>query len=181
MKTKNIKKIILAISLSVFVFAITFSVSYASDVSADNLIQIINQKRALENIPPLKENADLDNAAILKSRDMVNRNYFEHYAYGLSPWDFMKMSGYNYLYAGENLAMDFNTSEGMVNAWMNSPKHRENIMNPDYTEIGFGVVKGTYTENGKDRETIMVSNMFGREKPLIFKLFDYISKNINIF
>ena len=113
---------------------------------------------------------------------MLNRNYFEHFAYGLTPWDFMKKANYNYLYAGENLAMNFQTSEGMVNAWMNSPLHRANILNPDYNEMGLGIVKGAYTENNKTQETIIVDNMFGRQKPVILDFFDnFIAKVTAIF
>lgn len=181
MKNTKTKKFIFTIILSALVLSVSFSRTYASEINTANLLSLINQKRATQKLSPLKENINLDSAAALKSKDMINRNYFEHYAYGLTPWDFMKISGYDYLYAGENLAMDFNTSEGMVNAWMKSPKHRDNIMNPDYTSIGFGIVKGAYTENGTKRETTMVSNMFGRDKPMIYRFFDYLSKKVSLF
>ena len=166
-----------SISLAV-AFLFSTQIAFASEINQDNLINLINQERNTRGIGSLKINADLNQAAGLKSKDMINRDYFDHYAYGLSPWDFISMSGYNYLYAGENLAMDFNTSEGIVKAWMNSPAHRDNILNPDFTDTGLGIVKGEYTENGYIHDTTMISNMFGREKPAIVKVFDYIARNI---
>lgn len=156
---------------------------YASAITPDNILNLLNQERTSRGIPKLVDNEELDNAASQKSKDMVNRDYFEHFAFGLTPWDFVKNSGYEYLYAGENLAMDFNTSEGMVNAWMNSPAHRDNILNPDFRDIGVGVVKGEFIENGSGRNTIMVTNMFGRKKPVILKVFDFITNNMfgNLF
>jgi len=167
----------IAISL-VIAILFSFQFAFASDINQKNVIDLINQERTSRGVPALKVDSDLNQAAALKSKDMINRSYFDHYAHGLTPWDFITMSGYNYLYAGENLGMDFNTSEGLVKAWMNSPTHRDNILNPDFIETGIGVVKGEYTENGYVHSTTMVSNMFGRKKPTILKVFDYIAKNI---
>ena len=158
---------------------VSTSLSFASPITSENLINLINQERTSRNIAPLSSNDELNNAADLKSNDMINRDYFDHYAFGLSPWDFISNSGYDYLYAGENLAMDFQTSEGMVNAWMNSTEHRENILNPNFTDIGIGVVKGEYTENDKTRDTVVVTNIFGRQKPPILKLIDTIRNFFN--
>lgn len=178
---KNTNKIPSAAKITVsliaaFLFSTQFA--FASDINQENVIKLINQERANRGIPSLKIDGDLNQAAGLKSKDMINRSYFDHYAFGLSPWDFISISGYDYLYAGENLAMDFNTSEGVVKAWMNSPTHRDNILNPDFSEVGIGVVRGEYAENGHARSTTMISNMFGRKKPTILKVFDYIAKNV---
>ncbi|MCG2685812.1 CAP domain-containing protein, partial [Candidatus Parcubacteria bacterium] len=75
-------------------------------------------------------------------------------------WYFIVGVGYDYLYAGENLAKDFSHSSGVVDAWMNSPTHRENLVNPRYEDIGLAVVNGTL--NGV--ETTLVVQMFGRKK-----------------
>lgn len=187
MKNKNQKikiNFLYKIILPVFVlFLFSAQNVFASEISEQNLLTQINKERSQRHLPALAINPDLENAAKLKSKDMINRNYFDHYAFGLSPWDFMKISGYHYLYAGENLAMDFGTSEGIVNAWMASPKHRENILNSAYTDTGFGIVKGAYVENGNIYTTTMVTNMFGRKKPSILKVYDYITKGFlsNIF
>jgi len=166
--------------LSSFLFA---SHVYASAITPDNILNLLNQERTKRGIPKLVLDNDLNNAATQKTKDMVNRDYFEHFAFGSTPWDFVKNSGYEYLYAGENLAMDFYTAEGMVNAWMNSPAHRDNILNPDFRDIGIGVVKGEFTENEGNRSTTMVTNMFGRKKPIILKVFDFVTNNMfgNLF
>jgi uncharacterized protein YkwD len=181
-KTKtNISRIIKLIGLSfVFVslFAINISSSKASEITPANLETLVNSERVANGLIPLKVNDQLDSAATAKSEDMINRNYFEHYAFGLTPWDFIIKAGYNYLYAGENLAMNFDTAEGNVNAWMNSPAHKANILNPDYTDMGIGVVKGVYADSTGSHNTIMVTNMFGRQKPMIMQIFDSVVAGI---
>lgn len=149
----------------------------ASDITSENLLNMINNERESRKIPKLYLNNDLNNAARLKSKDMINRHYFEHYAFGLTPWNFISNAGYEYLFAGENLAMDFQTSEGMVKAWMNSPAHLDNILNPEFHDIGIGIIKGEYTQKEADQSTIMVTNMFGREKPKILQVFDNFREN----
>lgn len=146
----------------------------ASEITPENVLKQINYQRELRGIKPLEEDDRLNRAATNKSQDMIDRDYFEHYANGLTPWSFITDQDYDYLYAGENLAMDFKTSEGMVRAWMSSPAHRKNILNPDYDDVGIGLVKGEYTDIKGSRETSMVTNMFGKEKPVILRLFDEV-------
>jgi len=184
-KDKNftIKRRAMLLSFGVLASILFASQAFASTINTENVLDSINQERVSRGLSKLVVDNDLTNAANLKSKDMLNRNYFEHFAFGLTPWDFIKNAGYNYLYAGENLAMDFNTSEGMVSAWMNSPAHRDNILNPDFRDTGIGIVKGEYTEDGGVHSTIMVTNMFGRKNPVILKVFDYITHDLlnNIF
>lgn len=184
-KTNNftIKHKAMSLSFGILGSLLFVSQALASPINTENVLDSINQERAVRGLPALTINSDLTSAANLKSKDMVNRDYFEHFAFGMTPWDFVRNAGYNYLYAGENLAMDFNTSEGMVSAWMNSPAHRENILNPDFRDAGIGIVKGEFTEDGKVHSTVMVTNMFGRKKPAIVKVFDYITHDLlgNIF
>lgn len=177
----NIKtKITLSLFALSFVLISSAPKALASDVSVENITYLLNKERIYHGLSPFSLDTDLNHAAKNKSKDMLNRNYFDHYAYGLTPWDFINNAGYKYLYAGENLAMDFQTSEGMVNAWMNSPAHRKNILSEDFEDIGIGVVKGAYVENGQEKETILVSNMFGRKKPVIVEIFNRIIDNIGI-
>jgi len=174
----KIYKLSFLASTAILLNSIIYSCAFASAITPDNVVRLINIEREKKGMEKLKVDGSLNQAALLKTKDMLNRDYFEHYAFGLTPWDFIKLADYNYLYAGENLAMDFNTSEGMVNAWMNSPRHRDNILSSEYTETGIGIVKGEYTEKGKSRETIMVTNTFGRKKPTIIKIYDLIARNI---
>lgn len=150
----------------------------ASEITPENISYLVNQKRIENGLQPLNVDSNLNTAATDKSADMLTKNYFEHFAFGMTPWDFINKSGYKYLYAGENLAMDFDTAEGTVNGWMNSPKHRENILNPDYEDMGIGISGGSYVENNKAHETVLVTNMFGRKKPMIVEVFDNMISNL---
>jgi hypothetical protein len=90
---------------------------------------------------------------------MVKNQYFAHTSPdGVSPWHWFKSAGYNYKYAGENLAIGFYESEEVYNAWLNSPSHRANIVNPNYTQVGTAVLSG-YDQNG----TIVVVQEFGTQ------------------
>lgn len=147
----------------------------ASDITPSNIIELTNHEREIRGLESLKEDSALTKAASTKSTNMIARNYFEHFAFGISPWMLIEMAGYNsgygYSYAGENLAMDFNTAEGVVNAWMKSPAHRQNILNSNFEDIGVGVVKGEYTEaDGQKHNTVMVSQMFAKKKSIVLSV-----------
>ena len=89
---------------------------------------------------------------------MLAKGYWAHFAPdGTSPWSFFLSFGYKYQYAGENLARDFSNANDAVNAWMNSPTHRENILNSKYKEIGIGVVEG----NLAGVDTTVIVQFFG--------------------
>jgi hypothetical protein len=92
---------------------------------------------------------------------MFKNNYWAHVAPdGTEPWDFILGENYDYIYAGENLAKNFSTSGDVVEAWYNSPSHKENLINKNYTEMGFAVVDGKL--NGY--ETTLVVQMFGKPR-----------------
>jgi hypothetical protein len=89
---------------------------------------------------------------------MAKNGYFAHFAPdGTSPWHWFDEAGYVYTHAGENLAIHFTDSNEVVDAWMNSPKHRENIVNGVYTEIGVGTAKGKF----EGYDTVYVVQLFG--------------------
>lgn len=107
----------------------------------EEVIRLTNQKRAQNGLPALKANWELSRIARYKSQDMHDKNYFSHTSptYG-SPFDMMKKFGISYSSAGENIAKGQSTPAQVVEAWMNSPGHRANILNRSYTEIGVGYV-----------------------------------------
>ena len=116
---------------------------YAANISPEEVIRLTNQKRVENGLTSLSENSKLSQAALAKGNDMLAKGYWAHFAPdGTSPWNFFLNFGYKYKYAGENLARDFSDPVSAVNAWMSSPTHRENILNPNYQEIGIGVVEG---------------------------------------
>ncbi|MEI6144135.1 MAG: CAP domain-containing protein [Candidatus Berkelbacteria bacterium] len=170
-------KIVPAVTiLAIFAFGIiTFALANASEITPENIINIVNQERAANGLNPVKMNSELQDAAVAKSRDMIYRNYFDHYAFGETPWMFILRAGYNYSVAGENLAKGFSSSEGVVSAWMNSPAHRANILNPNYQEIGVGVVKGAFTENGQTTDTTLTTEMLAAPRSRFAQFFATIT------
>lgn len=116
-----------------------------SDVSAfeKEVVELTNVEREKQGLAPLKLDTELSAVAKDKSLDMQNNGYFSHTSptYG-SPFDMMKSYGIDYRTAGENIAMGQTSPEQVVNGWMNSEGHRENIMNPNFTHIGVGHAEG---------------------------------------
>jgi uncharacterized protein YkwD len=110
-------------------------------VSADQILNLVNHDRAKNGLPELQLNSTLNQAALAKAQDMLAHDYFDHISPGgTKPWYFFKALGYNYVYAGENLAMNFNDAHELEKSWMNSPKHRENILSPNYSDLGLAIV-----------------------------------------
>lgn len=106
------------------------------------MLDLVNQERAKAGLAPLKADLELTKLARLKSQDMISHNYFSHQSptYG-SPFDMMKSFGITYQTAGENIAGNSSVT-GAHTALMNSTGHRANILNPNYTHIGIGIVSG---------------------------------------
>lgn len=122
------------------------------------LVSETNNSRRLEDVSVLKESPLLDAAAQMKAEDMASKGYFAHNSpQGITPWYWMNQTGYEYTYAGENLAINFSDSEDVVRAWLNSPAHRNNLLSKHFTEIGIATAKGVYD----GRETIFIVQMFG--------------------
>ncbi|PLT34988.1 CAP domain-containing protein [Bacillus sp. V5-8f] len=110
------------------------------------VVELTNAERAKQGLKALQIDNELSKVAQVKSQDMKDKNYFDHNSptYG-SPFDMMKKFGISYSYAGENIAMGQKSPQEVVQAWMNSQGHRENIMNPNFTHIGVGhVASGNY-------------------------------------
>lgn len=125
--------------------------------SASQIINLTNSKRQQNGLPPLLENPLLDQAAAAKAQDMLAYDYWAHNSSkGTTPWSFITASGYRYLFAGENLARDFSDATSVVNAWMDSPSHRNNLLDANFKEIGVAVLSGKLT----GREGILVVQMF---------------------
>ncbi len=144
--------------LNVFGTTLFPLVARASDITSGNIVSLTNQEREKYGLPDLKTNIYLTAAAQLKANNMFKEQYWDHFGpNGESPWQFIKQSGYSYVYAGENLAKGFQTSEGVVQAWMASPTHRENLLSGNYKDIGIAAVSGKLL--GED--VILVVQMFG--------------------
>lgn len=144
--------------LSLAKFAYPHILGYASQIPPETVVALTNQVRAERGLPNLDYNPQLADAARRKAADMFTKDYWSHTSPdGTKPWYFVLAAGYNYLHAGENLARDFKNPDTIVKAWMASPTHRANLLNPQYREIGIAVVDG----NLLGQETTLVVQMLG--------------------
>ncbi len=156
--------LLLAIVLGLFKFLPKVApgvLGYASNIHVRELVEYTNKKRAEEGLPELKLNNKLSRAAYAKAKDMFEDDYWAHVAPdGTQPWDFILGAGYDYTYAGENLAKNFDGSKEVVQAWYESESHRKNLLNENYEEIGFAVVDGVLD----GYETTLVVQTFGKAR-----------------
>ena len=112
----------------------------------NEVIRLVNELRKSNGLNTLKYDWQLSRVARYKSEDMQKNKYFSHTSptYG-SPFTMMKNFGISYKTAGENIAKGYSTPKAVVDAWMNSPGHRANILNASFTHIGVGYVSsGNY-------------------------------------
>ncbi len=107
------------------------------------VLAIVNQERAKAGLRPLQMDWELQRVARTKSQDMADKGYFSHQSptYG-SPFDMMRQFGITYSSAGENIASGQKSPQEVMNSWMNSQGHRENIMKPEFTHLGVGYYRG---------------------------------------
>ncbi len=158
MKVKNVTNqkgilrpmAVLGLAIIIFGFNSLTGISLSAQTSESsidpvNLLREHNVIRANLGLEPLKINLNLDNSALAKANAMLSSDCWSHYCPdGKSPWTFFQEAGYNYVLAGENLAEGFFDVNAVMNAWLNSPTHKANIVKPEYQEIGFGIVSGTF-------------------------------------
>ncbi|MCY6483899.1 CAP domain-containing protein [Clostridium aestuarii] len=106
------------------------------------VVKLVNVERSKQGLKPLKENWQLSRVSRYKSQDMVDKNYFSHTSptYG-SPFKMIKDFGVSYRTAGENIAYGQTTPTAVMKSWMNSTGHRQNILNPNFSQIGVGVAR----------------------------------------
>lgn len=117
-------------------------------LTRSGVIKWTNVQRENYGLPPFEENMNLDISAMAKVEDMFDGQYFAHISSsGLGVSDLAESAGYKFIVIGENLAMgNFENDEALVQAWIDSPGHRENILNANYQEIGVAVVKGVFED-----------------------------------
>lgn len=122
-----------------------------SSLSLAGILQYTNKERTSRQFPALKNSRALNASAEKKLQDMFSNQYFEHTSpKGLSVSNLVKNENYEYIVVGENLALgNFGGDVQVVTAWMNSPGHRANILDPRFQEIGIAVGRGLY--KGKEQ------------------------------
>lgn len=135
--------------------------NFLASVLPSVLTDYTNEDRVQQGLSVLTPDALLAKAAQMKAEDMAAKGYFSHVSPdGKSPWYWLQQVAYPYSYAGENLAIDFNDSKEVQDAWMASPAHRANIVKPQYTRIGIGTAEGMY----EGRATTFVVQYFATPK-----------------
>lgn len=161
----------ISIKILIILFSASFVLSFepvevqASAITENNIFNLTNSQRSTYKVNKLAWNYKLANAARAKAQDMINKDYFSHNTpSGATPWTFITAAGYNYIYAGENLGMNFTVAEDLMTAWMNSGGHRANILSSNFKELGVGVVTGEY----QGYTTTMVVQMFGTQAQAVY-------------
>jgi uncharacterized protein YkwD len=129
----------------------------AADITAENVVRVINDYRARHDLPPVVLDTRLDLAAGDRMADMVEQGYWSHRSpQGKPPFDFLQPRGYAYRTAAENLATGFETVEVLVESWMESDGHRVNILTPAFTHAGVAVIEGNPARRAAGRSVVVI-------------------------
>jgi uncharacterized protein YkwD len=164
----NKKQLILlgaAITIGVSCLALNGIIQLGKTVQAEEnpaateeIIQLTNTYRQSLGLNDLSVNPRLTQAAIDRAKDILAKQYFGHVSPdGRKFSDWVKDVDYKYFYVGENLAIDFNNSQDVFEAWLKSAGHRQNLERREYQEIGVASLQGEF----KDRPTSVVVQLFG--------------------
>ena len=165
LKTKTVSARVANLLFVLFLMVANSNIVLADDLYYDNpqitpakMLSLTNQSRKENGLIALTVNKKLASAAEAKTDDMFEYQYFDHNSpSGVTPWDWIKVTGYDYRYAGENLAIDFVMAESAHKALMASDSHRENILNQNYTEIGISVKRDIF----EGSESVIIVMEFG--------------------
>jgi uncharacterized protein YkwD len=104
------------------------------------VVRLTNLERTQRGLQPLRWNGQLNDAARGHAADMARQSRLAHVLDGQDPGDRIDTAGYRWASYGENIAVGYPTARAVVAGWMNSPGHRQNILNPSFTEIGIAAV-----------------------------------------
>ncbi len=172
LQTRSILLVFFVVVFVEFLFLANFAGKislehFFATIAPEYLIELTNTRREEKKLEVLRVSPVLTEAARMKAEDMAEKGYFAHTSpEGITPWYWFDVVGYNYYYAGENLAVNFTNAYQVDEAWMESPKHKENIVNEHFEEIGIATATGEY----KGSEAIFVVQLFGtkHEKQIVF-------------
>jgi hypothetical protein len=140
MKQEIVKITILKIALFSWILFVTWLLFTGAVFGlGEGVTAITNQKREENGLPTYTVSSQLNSSAAAKADDMCVKSYWSHVSpEGLTAWDFISASGYKYTTAGENLAKGFITDSAIVEGWLNSPGHRDNLLSQKFKETGVG-------------------------------------------
>lgn len=107
----------------------------------ESVVEAMNRERAARGLGPLRVEPRLSLAAEDRVGDMMRKRYFDHVSPdGVQPFTWVRKRGYRYSIVGENLALGYRSGQSVVTGWMNSPGHRENMLQRGFDEVGIAVV-----------------------------------------
>lgn len=128
-----------------------------NEITNANVLALMNEYRAERGLAPLREDARLTKAAEDRMRHMEELGYWSHESPdGLLPFAWLADHDYAYATAGENLANGFETARLLVQAWMESPGHRENILAEKYQDVGVAIIEGATTGPAQGRSVVVL-------------------------
>mgnify|MGYP002527155237 FL=1 len=107
------------------------------------VFEIVNQERIKAGVKPLKFNNDMYKAAMVRAKE-CDESFSHDRPNGTSCFTALKEAGVKYFSAGENIAMGYRTPADVMKGWMDSEGHRNNILDPDFTDFACGVYKSGY-------------------------------------
>lgn len=103
----------------------------------------VNIERRNVNIGSLALDERLNQSAAIKCQDHTTYDYWAHDNPNGTVWSTFIDDSTDYTVAGENLAKGYKKADRVVYGWMNSPLHKENIVNAQFTRVGYAYCKGT--------------------------------------
>lgn len=146
--------LLIKLFFSIYLFFAFPDGAYMSENLALQVFELINKERIENALPELERDPELARAAQAKAQDMINNNYFAHFGPdGKKPWEWIRRTEYDYIYAGENLAMNFNTANAVHAALMKSESHKKNILSDKYKDIGLAMIRGMI--DGKETNVLV--------------------------
>jgi len=153
--------------LLLFVCGSAFAFDDTDDITTETVVRQMNAMRAVNSLPPLVVSDKLTKAAESRMQDMIDGEWWSHDSPdGMSPFVWLSAADYDYMYAAENLAAGFETSAVLVEAWMESPGHRANIMGVQYAECGIAIIDGSTKGRALGKSVVV---LFGRQKTALLQ------------
>jgi uncharacterized protein YkwD len=130
-------------------------------ITAESVLAEMNRVRTEAGLGPFRADFRLRLAAEDRMSDMIELAYWSHESPdGQSPFVFVPLRGYRHAKLGENLASGFETAEVLVASWMESKGHRENLLEPDFVDVGIAIIDGSTIRRSAGRSVVVI---FGRE------------------
>ena len=150
-----------AVAFATAALAASSSLPRKTPITTESVLAEMNRVRAANGLEPFRDDFRLRLAAEDRMSDMLELAYWSHQSPdGQSPFVFVPLRGYRHSHLGENLASGFETAEVLVTSWMESKGHRENLLEPDFADVGIAIIDGSTMRRSAGRSVVVI---FGRE------------------